>query len=205
MKKLKQLFKEYKRKRRQRKYNLGKYSYFGSGFSMSKASSVGKFCSIANNVQIGPTRHPTNWLSTHRFQYLDTVDIPKHPLIPFTYVMPCHIGNDVWIGTNAIILDGVNVGDGAIIGAGGVVTKDVPPYAIVGGVPAKIIRYRFDEKTIADLLELKWWDLDFEIIKTLPFDDIQKCIQHRLFPCFLFLKTSYEELYHYLLKQNYLL
>jgi len=68
------------------------------------------------------------------------------------------IGNDVWIGTRALIMDGVTVGDGAVIGAGAVVTKDVPPYAIVGGVPAKIIKYRFSEKKISQMLELQWWN-----------------------------------------------
>jgi len=75
------------------------------------------------------------------------------------------IENDVWIGANSVIMPGVKVGNGAIIGANAVVTKDVPDYAIVGGVPAKIIKYRFDEKTISSLLELKWWDLDKAIIK----------------------------------------
>src|SRR5690606_40549227 len=70
------------------------------------------------------------------------------------------VGSDVWIGAGSIVLDGISIGDGAIIAAGAVVNKDVPPYAIVGGVPARIIRYRFDEETRAALLEWRWWDLD---------------------------------------------
>lgn len=74
------------------------------------------------------------------------------------------IGSDVWIGARAAILEGVTIGDGAVVAAGAVATKDVPPYAIVGGVPAKIIKYRFDEETIKKLLELKWWDKDMDWI-----------------------------------------
>lgn len=73
-------------------------------------------------------------------------------------------------------MDGVHIADGAIIAAGAVVTKDVPPYAIVGGVPAKIIKYRFDEETIRRLLAVKWWDKDINFIKRLPFNDINKCL-----------------------------
>lgn len=80
---------------------------------------------------------------------------------------PCYIGNDVWIGRGVMIKNGIKIGNGAIIGAGAVVTKDVPDYAIVGGVPAKIIRYRFDENTIKLLLESKWWDYPFDVIKDL--------------------------------------
>lgn len=75
------------------------------------------------------------------------------------------VGNDVWIGINAIIMDGVTIGDGAVIGAGAIVTKDVEPYAIVGGVPAKLIKKRFDKKTINRLLKSKWWNLDEKVIR----------------------------------------
>ena len=87
------------------------------------------------------------------------------------------IGNDVWIGRNAIIMDGVTVGTGAIVGAAAVVTKDVPPYAIVAGVPARIIRYRFDEGTVKRLLANRWWDYPEEFIATrLKFDDVEQCL-----------------------------
>ena len=74
-------------------------------------------------------------------------------------------------------MDGITIGDGAIIGSNAVVTKDIPPYAIAVGVPAKVIKYRFDSETIQSLLELKWWDLDDDIIAQLPFDDIHLCIE----------------------------
>jgi hypothetical protein len=87
-----------------------------------------------------------------------------------------NIGNDVWIGSGVFIKGGVTIGDGVIIGAHSVVVKDVPPYAIVGGVPVKIIKYRFDEKTIAKLLELKWWQYDIADFGDLDWSDIELCL-----------------------------
>lgn len=130
---------------------------------------IGKFCSIACGAKFLFTsgNHNLKSLSTYTFPIfyeewgLDIGNIcdawnNKGDII---------IGNDVWIGYEAIIMSGVKIGDGAIIGARAVVTKDVPPYTIVGGVPAKIIRKRFDDKTIEKLLKLKWWDWDYNKIK----------------------------------------
>lgn len=90
--------------------------------------------------------------------------------------MTLRIGNDVWIGDHAVIVSGVTVGDGAVIGAGAVVTKDVPPYAIVGGIPAHIIRKRFSDAIIEDLLEIKWWDYEERLFTDIPMTDITKTI-----------------------------
>ena len=178
IKKIKQILKERKRKRFFKRYHFGKYSYCGFPITISdKASSVGNFSSIGKNVSIGLTQHPTNWLSSHIFQYIPDKNLSGVELQEWQSSKPVHIGNDVWIGSYAIIMDGVKVNDGAIIAAGAVVTKDVPPYAIVGGVPAKIIRYRFDEKTIQRLLKTQWWAKDINEIKKLPFNDIEKCLE----------------------------
>lgn len=130
---------------------------------------VGKFCSIACGAKFIFTsaNHSLKSLSTYPFPIffeewgLDVSDITdawdnKGDII---------VGNDVWIGYEAVILSGVTIGDGAIVGSRAVVTKDIPPYTIVGGVPAKPIRKRFDDVTIARLLELKWWDWSEERIK----------------------------------------
>lgn len=142
---------------------------------MSSDTVIGKYCSIAGNVVIGIGNHPLNWLSTSPFFYMKFLGWRKENEYR-DKVPPTFIGNDVWIGQGALIKDSITIGDGAVIGAGAVVVKDVPPYAVVGGVPAHIIKYRFDEKIIAELLKLKWWDLDEEIIKQIPYQDITSAI-----------------------------
>lgn len=130
---------------------------------------IGKFCSIACGAKFIFTsaNHSLNSLSTYPFPIffdewdLDAADIAR----AWDNKGDIIVGNDVWIGYEAVILSGVTIGDGAIIGARAVVTKDVPPYTIAGGVPARPIRRRFDDAAIARLLELKWWDWPEERIK----------------------------------------
>lgn len=165
--------------------NIGKYTYIGGETVMSYAN-IGKFCSIAENVTFIAGKHPVNYVSTHPVFYSNQYKngLGYHPEFEeFDYVddnkkYMFEIGNDVWIGGKAVILNGVKVGHGAIIAAGAIVTKDVPPYAIVGGVPAKVIKYRFDNETISKLLALEWWNQSEEWLKKYGknFDDVQTFI-----------------------------
>lgn len=146
--------------------SVGAHSYIRSGSRLSVVSEIGRFCSIGSECTIGQEKntHPTDWVSTHPFQY-EGGERSYSPKLTHA-----RIGHDVWIGHGATILEGVNVGTGAIIATRSVVTRDVPPYAIVGGNPAKIIRYRHSDDVIARLLKSKWWDLEVEFLKSLPLD-----------------------------------
>ncbi len=131
--------------------------------------SIGKFCSIAGSVFLfGGGEHRTDWATTYPFNKIfpEFSGITGHP----SSKGPVTIGNDVWLASDCRILSGVTVGDGAVIGANALVTEDVPAYAIVGGNPAKVIRYRFDEETRKKLLEIKWWDWEYDqIFRAVPY------------------------------------
>lgn len=140
--------------------SLGIHSYIARDTSLRDLS-VGRFCSIGSNVRNRPGNHPTRgFVSTHPAFY--SPNAPTGAFVEKQYYNEfgenVRIGHDVWIGTDSLLMDGVTVGDGAIVAARSVVTKNVPPYAIVGGTPAKLIRYRFDELTIQSMLKLRWWD-----------------------------------------------
>lgn len=146
--------------------SISSYSYIGRN-SLVQNTTIGKFCSISKEVNIGLGSHPLERFSTSQLFYRSEnaikINLVKKDIGVIEY-KPIQIGHDVWIGTRAIILDGVSVGHGSVIAANSVVTKDVPPYAIVGGVPAKIIKYRFTDDVIATLLNLGWWNWSLEKI-----------------------------------------
>ncbi len=162
---------------------IGAFTYFHSGVSML-CESIGRYCSVAGGFRVGDHEHPIDWLSTNPFQYNDE-RFAFHPAgratrIPeescdFRGQSPI-IGNDVWIGARVSILRGVTVGDGAILASGAVVAKDVPPYAIVGGVPAKVIRYRFDDATIDRLQQVRWWRFSPEQLDGIDFTDVHAAL-----------------------------
>lgn len=179
---------------------IGAFTYCGGGRSVYESvSSIGRFCSIAKDVHIGIFEHPTNYISTHGFvrmhawsktwnslgewhkkniaqvtaaraAWLDLQNKPRY--------QPVTIGNDVWIGDGAFISQGVNIGDGAVVAARSVVTKDVPPFAIVAGIPAKVIKYRFEPDIIAELNELQWWKYGPNALDGANFTDIHNTISH---------------------------
>jgi hypothetical protein len=130
---------------------------------LAQGSKIGSFCSISPGLKfIFRGKHMVNWVTTYAFRERWKMDVPLNCLPPHD---PIIVGNDVWIATNVSIMQGVTIGDGAVIAQESFVTKDVPPYAIVGGHPARIIRYRFTETQISDLLQIAWWNWDDEEIK----------------------------------------
>jgi virginiamycin A acetyltransferase len=146
--------------------SISHYTYISYNCTINNCE-LGKFCSISSGVKIGLGKHPVNFISTSPVFYS-----PKNPLkivlskvFKFIENERVIIGNDVWIGANVTILDGLKIGHGAIIGANSVLTKNVEPYAIVGGVPAKLIRNRFSQNAIVKLLELRWWDMPIRFFK----------------------------------------
>lgn len=169
---------------------LGAFSYGVSGFYF--AAEIGRFTSIGEQVQIGRGNHPTSWLSTSPIFYEDFSDIfnyvnkdvisgvDLHAIstssfafdAPPSRVNPVKIGNDVWIGHGAFIRLGISIGDGAVIGAHTVVTKDVPPYAVVAGNPGRVVKYRFPAEIIERLLRVRWWEYAIDSLIGIPIDKV---------------------------------
>jgi len=130
--------------------------YIGSDCNIK----IGKYCSISKNVTIiTGGNHPINWVSTFPFRAKFNLEGKFKDGMPFSNG-DIYIGNDVWIGTGVTILSGVKIGDGAVIAANATITKNVPAYAVVAGLPCKIIKYRFDNESIEKLLKIKWWNWD---------------------------------------------
>ena len=161
--------------------NIGNYTFINSGTTLFPGTKMGKYCSIGKTCELGAFDHPTTWLSSSAIQYNLKLHFPDYvedfDQKKITRPKETIFGNDVWVGSLAVVKRGLTIGDGAIVAGGSVVVKDVPPYAIVGGVPAKVLKYRFDEETIAKLLELQWWDMSVEDLKDISFDDIDAAVE----------------------------
>lgn len=173
--------------------SMGAFSYSVAGDAYS--TKIGRYCSIARGVNIGQFNHTMDWLSTSPFQYQQSFKLNSGDHFPYkekyenTLPDPelsrrairelrrvTTVGNDVWIGNGVKIVAGVTIGDGSVIGANAVVTKDVEPYAIVGGVPAKLIRYRFDKALRERFLRVKWWQYAVWQLEGVPFHDPVKAL-----------------------------
>ncbi|PVY79637.1 hypothetical protein C7414_105320 [Cupriavidus alkaliphilus] len=180
-------------------YELGKigsFSYIGENASILSRPEIGRFCSIARNIIIGEAEHPMDFLSTspvmyskrywkdmdYVADYYDACAVGiKEAAKAFEGRYPIAnqsvaIGNDVWIGEGVFIRRGVKIGDGAIIGSRSIVNKDVEPYSVVAGAPARRIRMRFSDSVIEKLLSLKWWNYDIRGFGEIPFHDIERAI-----------------------------
>jgi acetyltransferase-like isoleucine patch superfamily enzyme len=177
----------------QHSLQLGAFSYAVSGFYFG--CRIGRYCSFGEQVQIGRHPHAMHWVSTSPFfhtPYRNVLDqdLPSGvDLTPFkdykrntrpVQAKLTTLGNDVWIGHGAFVLPGVTVGDGAVIAAMAVVTKDVPPYAVVAGSPARVVRLRFPEAQVKLLLESRWWDFAPWQLKGAKVDDVDDFVAHVL-------------------------
>ncbi|RXP61845.1 antibiotic acetyltransferase [Lutibacter sp. HS1-25] len=159
---------------------IGDYTYINNN-TVIQDTTIGKFCSIGENVRMVLGTHPINFVSTHPAFYSNNKQFKTFS--DKTYIEEFKgvtLGNDVWVADGAVIMGGVTIGNGAIVAARSVVTKDVEPFSIVGGVPAKHIKYRFDKETIDKINNLEWWNWDESIFleKFKIFQDTQEFIKH---------------------------
>lgn len=160
----------------------GKYTGMNESCFIARGS-IGAYCAVGARSSFNPFNHPTDWLSIHEFQYHPKAYDWIEEYRDFARLErsadmfdTVSVGNDVWTGHHVNVMGGVRVGDGAVIAAGSIVTKDVPPYAVVAGVPAVIKRFRFPDATIERLLRLKWWELELSDLSGLPFREIERCM-----------------------------
>ena len=155
---------------------MGAYSYVSPRCELNYVS-MGRYCSIGPFSRLFGSAHPKEWLSSHPFTHQNIFQhfVPYKPTMEFKgYSETTQVGHDVWMGTNVIVLPGTKIGNGAVIGAGAVVAKDVPDYAVVVGNPGRVVKYRFDDTLIERMQRVKWWRFDMPRLMAekpgLPFD-----------------------------------
>jgi len=160
--------------------SIGRFSVVRGG---RISAIIGDYCSIAPDVMMGEGNHPTPWLGTSGLFYQQNkygffAESKDFPIQPWSdSKKPPIIRHDVWIGAGVKIMRGVTIGVGAVVAANSIVTKDVPPYAIVGGVPAKVIKYRFEPELIEALLKSNWWTFDLSVLKKIDFTCPEKALE----------------------------
>ena len=148
---------------------IGNHVYIAKNTFFASCSEIGNFSSISLDCKIGMRNHPLDFVSTSPATYNSRRNFVKQNYFDDSMNSPCVIGADVLISSGVIVLSGITIGTGAVIGAGAVVVADVPPYAIVAGVPAKVLRYRFNNEIIKKLLDSKWWTLpDEQLVSLAP-------------------------------------
>lgn len=160
---------------------IGDYSYTTENCQIIY-STIEKFVNIASYVRINPSPHPMHWASQHHMLYRKEMfgfGEDDESFFNWRRQKKVTIGNDVWLGHNVTVMGGVSIGDGAVIGSGSIVTKDIPPYAIAVGNPAKVIKYRFNEKAIENLQAIAWWNWDRQQLQSAleDFKNIEKFIE----------------------------
>lgn len=174
---------------------IGAFTYLGGDDSIFRhIKSIGRYCSIAGGIKTGLAEHPIDFLSTHPLfygQWREWSELGDFYSLNHEFVMKAKncsverlaernqqivIGNDVWIGENVTILRGVSIGDGAVVASGALVTRDVEPYSIVGGIPAKLIKYRFESEVRQRLMNIQWWDYSQDIFLGVDFSNIERAL-----------------------------
>ena len=162
---------------------MGGYTNLGVASYIADAD-IGRYCSIGARVSIGGYEHPLDWVGTTSYQWGKSA---QDLVSSQAYARLCQlleprqsrtsIGSDVWVGDNAVIKRGVAIGNGAVVGSGSVVTNDVPDYAIVVGVPARLIRFRFSEEIRVRLAQSEWWELELEDLSTYPLASVKEFLR----------------------------
>ncbi|MEP3345376.1 MAG: CatB-related O-acetyltransferase [Litoreibacter sp.] len=160
--------------------SIGQFTFINDKTTLFPETTIGRYCSIGKSIEIGAPTHPDDWVTSSPVAFAIERHFPNEssifPQSEFKQYKPTAIGSDVWIGSLSIIFAGVKIGHGAIIGGGSVVTSDVPPYAIVAGTPARVLRYRFDEATIQRLLATQWWKLEPADVGRLDLDNLSETL-----------------------------
>lgn len=162
---------------------IGAHSYMNDGGYFRGQLTIGRYCSIGRRVTLGAGAHEVSGLTSSprlRAKPMEAVysaeEIAQLGLRATPAARPLHIGHDVWIGDGAVVLPGIEIGTGAVIGANAMVNRDVPPYAIVGGLPARVIRYRFPPEIVADLLDSAWWEIPHTHLQSIDVSHVPRSL-----------------------------